>query len=177
MSPRIAYLALFFFISSCLTLHPPGNQETNKLDKNNFSQINGSYEIMPTVPPSVTLEDCLLFTETFDYRNLPGETDRINIEVKDENHLLITMLHGTTITKQKRVRGKLVNNGFEFRSARIKSWWLLLNAYPRKKVRVRQLSNGDLLVDAGFTTLAFLLIMPFTGADSNYDSLVYRRKS
>jgi hypothetical protein len=166
-------LCLCFFTSCTLTkplpLKPFGSTDSiQKIEKTGLSKLNGNYAIL-----SVDSETLCSLDETFFYLYLPYEkklvtSNYVAIKAIDDNHISVTLFVDSKMIKTKIVKGRLVNNYFEFHTTQLK-FRFIINAYSQQSSRLALWKDGSLYLDNNHGVIGFFVILPIPLSGSSID--------
>lgn len=165
-------LLLISIVTSCATLDNNVINEHNvSLTSENLTLLNGTYK-RKSINDTLKIrgyDNSNLFRCFFLKPDRYGWTDSlqndfVKIEVIKNNRIKISLIKNGIIEKSKSLKGKIVQNTFEFKKRFFIIPLLFMNFSETRKTRVELLQNGNLLVDTFYEALANFLIFPW-GAD------------
>lgn len=171
-------LLLTFLISllGCVSLKSPLTREDRiPLISNQLHILNGEYELLSVDSSHIMLDYCVLGRQRFDLVNRPGATDRIRIETLPNDRLKVELLHGEEVRKVRKIKGKLVDGFYVFKSSQLLPL-IAVNVYGHQEVRLGLDTAQSLTVQLAGTTVVFIVFVPVTGGKQEEDYLVFRRK-
>ena len=165
-------LMLLFSISllvSCATLEKNvSNPQGVPLTAENLHLLNGTYKRNPVNSPNISkgYDQSNLFRCFYLKPDRYGWTDSlqndfVKIEVIQDKKVKITLLRNGHVEKSKALKGKLVQNTFEFNKRFFLIPLLFINFAETRKTRVELLQNGNLLIDTSYQAIANFLIFPW----------------
>lgn len=171
----INYFALCLcFLTSCtltkpLPLKPFSNMDSvQTIEKDGLSKLNGNYAIL-----SVDSETLCSLDEVFFYLDMPYEKklatgNYVTIKAIDDNHISATIFADNKMVKTKTVKGRLVNNYFEFHTTQLK-FRFIINLYSQQSSRLALWKDGSLYLDNNHGGIGFLVILPIPLSGSSID--------
>lgn len=170
-----SWILLLWMACGCSTLKPPTTApDLFRLEEENFSQINGEYEILAAGDSHIMLDYCLTGNQRFDLEKKPGPGYRIRLEAISSKQLLVTILGDQSAVKRKKLKGELNDGYYTFRLRKLRPY-LLINFFNEQHVRLGLNQEHALVVQLLGSTTAFVLFVPVTGAKYDEEKLVFQR--
>jgi hypothetical protein len=180
----VIIISLFFTSFGSCTLFKPlslraanNNDSLGKIENPGLSQFNGDYEIVTADSNSFRLDYALTYRSLFDLKKLPNKNDHINLQAIDGKHVKATLFAGDRIVKTKTLKGRIINNHFEFHTTHFSLAYVFI-VYRQQSNRLALSKEGDLYLDTNSGGIGFLLILPVPLSGSSMDSynLKFKRK-
>jgi hypothetical protein len=177
---RFIITALPLLLLSCISSHLPAvdAKDTRKmLSTENYTNLNGSYQIMSVDSLDVSLDYYLTFKGSFDYIKKPGLHDFVTLTFLNEHFLNIKVYENETLTKSKIMKVKLSNGSFLCNRRVISPFYVAFNVFRDQKMRISCTANGDLLIDLidGSIGFLFFIPIPLSGTSNQNFNLVYKK--
>jgi len=174
---KILILLLISIVTSCATLDKNViNEHSVSLTPENLSQLNGIYK-RKSIDDTLNIrgyDNSNLFRCFFLKPDRYGWTDSlqndfVKIDVINKNRIKISLIKNGIIEKSKTLKGKIVENTFEFKKRFSLIPLVFLNFSETRKTRVEIMQNGNLLVDTFYEAIANFLIFPWGMNYYGYD--------
>ncbi|NOS92107.1 MAG: hypothetical protein HOP30_09310 [Cyclobacteriaceae bacterium] len=162
---------------SCVTLQRPNlGKQKIELTKNNLDQLNGDYDLKSKDNSNYRLPFVLIYYHCCGYDTIIDQGDRVSLQVLTNNRIRITIVDDNEIVRTKILKGEIKDGYFEYNSIHLSSFWVLLNAYTRKKMRIGLLPDGSLVVDVARVSWGLLVLMPITGYSEKASDIEFSKK-
>ena len=174
----ILFFTCSLTLTSCITLQRPNlDKQKVELTKNNFDQLNGDYDLKSKDNSNYRLPFALIYNHCCGYDTIIDQGDRVSLQVLTKNRIRITIVDDNEIVKTKILKGDIKDGYFEYNSIHLSSFWVLLNAYTRKKMRIGLLPDGSLVVDVARVSWGLLVLMPITGYRDRASNIEFSKKN
>lgn len=95
----------------------------------------------------------------------------------DDHRIEVSVFKDERIVKRKIIKGRVVNNYFEFRFRKFAVKYVILNGYGFQNNRMVLLKDGSLTIDSDAGGFLVLVIIPTFGAGEELYGLVFKRKT
>jgi hypothetical protein len=92
----------------------------------------------------------------------------VTIKAIDDDHISATLFADNKMIKTKTVKGRLVNNYFEFHTTQLK-FRFIINLYSQQSSRLALWKDGSLYLDNNHGGIGFLVILPIPLSGSSID--------
>ncbi len=159
---RIILVICILSIFSCTTLKKVENRaDQSSLNAQNFSILNGDYDIFSTDSATTTLDLALTLKKYWWFDRTANF--RISLKVIDCRHMQTDIYKNNVLIATKVLTGKLQNDYFVIKKTKVCFFYFLLNGVGHFTTRIGQLKSGELIVDSHTIKIATLILIPLTG--------------
>jgi len=178
---KMILIPMFCFLISCSTLDYPVNNEARiNLSSENLNEINGIYKrssINDTIStkhycPNNLFHSFFLRPGSHLFNDNSGN-DFAELEVIDNKRIRITLTENGNTVKSKILKGKIVENTFEFNRRSFIIPLVIMNFYEDRKTRISLLQNGNLSVETRTQAVGSFFIFPWSGGGYYADNLEF----
>lgn len=162
-----------------LSLNPVNNIDSvKKMETPDLPELNGDYEIQSVDSNYCTLDNALLYSRMFDLKSKRTKNAYVRIATIDDKHIKATLFVDGKEVKARKIKGRLVNNYFEFHTTHLK-FRFIINVYEQQSNRLALAKSGGLYLDNNHGGIAFLLILPIplSGAARDTYNLRFTRRN
>lgn len=134
-----------------------------------MSKFDGDYNILSVDSNYYSLDYAFTYVSLLASKKQPTKNAYINLKAIDDKHIKAILFANDAIVKSKTIKGRLINNYFEFHTSHLK-FRFLINLYAQQSNRLTLSKEGDLYLDTNRGGIGFFIILPIPLSGSSFDT-------